>query len=272
MFFFESAFSRKRCIFASEDGTACGDRPLSDSRARLPEQLRVPWVRVDHNKISEHVKKSIFATKHRISELCNTTILALEKISTGYLGVWEGRRYRRSDTIEIDELENPNALKSVRSRDLLLRVEAFWRDFDRRFRKAGWGESVAAIDYTRLPAKFSSQYFSLGGSAPGQGLSRGDVVSAKLEWIDLPVAENPIPLENLSPRLKQLLSNREQYMSVEPSPRKTIGTVRSYEDPLFRSKRGKLGLAKLLYRANMLRVVSRLRGPAVKCLTVLEKR
>ena len=108
MFFFESAFSRKRCIFAGEGGVACGDRPLSDSRASLPGQLRVPWVRVDHNKISEHVKKSIFSTKLRISELCNTTILALEKISSGYLGVWEGRRYKRSDTVEIDELENPN--------------------------------------------------------------------------------------------------------------------------------------------------------------------
>ena len=151
-------------------------------------------------------------------------------------------------------------------------MKSFWSDFDRRFRKAGWGESVATFDYTRLPAKFSSQYFNLGGSAPGQGFSRGDVVNAKLEWIDLPVAENPIPLENLSPRLKQLLSNREQYMSLEPSSRKTMGKVRSYEDPLFRSKRGKLGWAKLLYRANMLRVVSRLRGPAVKCLTVLEKR
>ena len=151
-------------------------------------------------------------------------------------------------------------------------MKSFWSDFDRRFRLAGWGESVAFIDYSRLPAKFSSQYSNLGGFAPGQGLSRGDVVDAKLEWIDLPVAENPIPLEHLSPRLKQLLSNREQYMSVEPSSRKTIGKVRSYEDPLFRSKRGKLGLAKLLYRANMLRVVSRLRGPAVKCFTVLETR
>ena len=80
MFFFESAFSRKRCIFAGEGGVACGDRPLSDSRASLPGQLRVPWVRVDQNKICEHVKKSIFSTKLRISELCNTTILALEKI------------------------------------------------------------------------------------------------------------------------------------------------------------------------------------------------
>ena len=258
--------------FAGEGGAACGDRPLSESRATLPEQLRVPWVRVDHNKISEHVKKSIFATKHRISELCNTTILALEKISTGYLGVWEGRRYRRSNTIEIDEIENPTALKSVRSRDLLLRVKSFWSDFDRRFRIAGWGESVASIDYSRLPAKFSSQYFNLGGSAPGQGLSRGDVVDAKLEWIDLPAAENPIPLENLSPRLKQLLSNWERDMILEPSSRKTIGKVRSYEDPLFRSKRGKLGLAKLLYRANVLRVVSRQRGTAVKCFTVLGRR
>ena len=147
-------------------------------------------------------------------------------------------------------------------------MKSFWSDFDRRFRKAGWGESVATFDYTRLPAKFSSQYFNLGGSAPGQGLSRGDVVNARLEWIDLPAAENPVPLESLSPRLKQLLSNWERYMILEPSSRKTIGKVRSYEDPLFRSKRGKLGLAKLLYGANMLRVVSRQRGPAVKCFTV----
>ena len=104
---------------------------------------------------------------------------------------------------------------------------SFWSDFDRRFRLAGWGESVASIDYSRLPAKFSSQCFNLGGFAPGQGLSRGDVVDAKLEWVDLPVAENPIPLRHPSPRLKQLLKNREQYMSVEPSSRKAIGKVRS---------------------------------------------
>ena len=133
------------------------------------------------------------------------------------------------------------------------------------------GRVGSLIDYSRLPAKFSSQCFNLGGFAPGQGLSRGDVVDAKLEWIDLPVAENPIPLENLSPRLKQLLNNWERYMILEPNSRKTIGKVRSYEDPLFRSKRGKLGLAKLLYGANMLRVVSRQRGPAVKCFTVLKK-
>ena len=97
-------------------------------------------------------------------------------------------------------------------------------------------------------------------------------MNAKFEWIDLPAAENPIPLENLSPRLKQLLSNWEQCMIREPSSRKTIGKVRSYEDPLFGTKRGKLGLAKLLYGANMIRVMSRQRGPAVKCFTVLKKK
>ena len=60
-------------------------------------------------------------------------------------------------------------------------------------------------------------------------------------------------------------------MILEPNSRKTVGKVRAYEDPLFRSKRGKLGLAKLLYGANMLRVVSRQRGPAIKCFTVLKK-
>ena len=151
-------------------------------------------------------------------------------------------------------------------------MKSFWSDFDRRFRLAGWGESVASIDYSRLPAKFSSQYFNLGGFAPGQGLSRGDVVDAKLEWVDLPVAGEPYSARASFSTSEHLLKNREQYMSVEPSSRRTIGKVRSYEDPLFRSKRGKLGLAKLLYGANMLRVVSRLRGPAVKCFTVLETR
>ena len=197
---FWNLLSRENDAFLS---ARAASRALSDSRDSLPGQLRVPWVRVDHMKISEHVKKSIFSKKLRISELCNTTILALEKIRSGYLGVWAGRRYRPSDTVEIDELENPNSLQSVRSRDLLLRVASFWSDFDQRFRKAGWGESVVAIDYSRLLAKFSSQYFSLGGCAPGQGLSRGDVVDARLEWIDLPAAEEPIPLEDLSPRLKQ---------------------------------------------------------------------
>ena len=96
-------------------------------------------------------------------------------------------------------------------------------------------------------------------------------MDAKLEWIDLPREENPIPLESLSPRLNQLLSNWERYMILEPNSRKTIGKVRSYEDKLFRSKRGKLGLAKLLHGANMLRIVARQRGPAIKCFTVLKK-
>ena len=53
--------------FAGEGGAACGDRPLSKSRATLPEQLRVLWVRVNHTKISEHVKKSTFSAKLRVS-------------------------------------------------------------------------------------------------------------------------------------------------------------------------------------------------------------
>ena len=53
--------------FAGEGGAACGDRPLSDSRPSLPGQLHVPWVRVDHTKISEHVKEFIFSAKLRIS-------------------------------------------------------------------------------------------------------------------------------------------------------------------------------------------------------------
>ena len=107
MFSFDSAFSRKRCIFVGQGGAACGDRPLSDSRASLPGQLRVPWMRVDQPKGANHWDDSVTAAKLRIAELCNTTLFALENISTGYLKRWGGRRYNRSDTIEIDQLQ-PN--------------------------------------------------------------------------------------------------------------------------------------------------------------------
>ena len=62
-------------------------------------------------------------------------------------------------------------------------------------------------------------------------------------------------------------------MILEPNSRKNVRSerVRPYEDKLFRSKRGKLGLAKLLHGANMLRIVARQRGPAMKCFTVLKK-
>ena len=138
MFSFESAFSRKRCIFVGQGGAACGDPPLSDSRVSLPGQLRVPWVRADQTKFANHWDNSVTAAKLRVSELCNTTILALEKISTGYLQRWGGRRYNRSDTIEIDPLSNSfDGLKSARCTDLLIRISSFWRDWEERFRKAG---------------------------------------------------------------------------------------------------------------------------------------
>ena len=129
MFFFESAFSRKRCTFVGQGGAASGASPLSDSRASLPGQLRVPWVRVDQTKLSEHLKNSLTESKLRLAELCNTTILALEKISSGYLKSWTGRRYNRSDTVEIGELDNPAALKSARCRDRLMRISSFWSVF-----------------------------------------------------------------------------------------------------------------------------------------------
>ena len=105
-----------------------------------------------------------------------------------------------------------------------------------------------------------------------RGLSRGDVVPAVLGWIDVPSVEEPIPLQKLSPRLAQLLENWEQHMIISPDlHRSRVGKIRAYEDLLFRTKRGRLGLAKLLYGANMIRIVSKQRGPSIKCFTVLKK-
>ena len=274
MFYFESAFSRKRCIFVGQGGTASGDPPLSGSRASLPGKLRVPWVRVDQTKLADHLIHSVTASKLRIAELCNTTLLALEKISSGYLKCWTGRRCNRSDTVELEQLSNPfDGRSSARCTDLLLRISSFWRDWEDRFRKAGWGDQVDAVNYSKLPAKFSSQYFCA-GTPSGTGLSRGDVVPAVLEWIDVPSVEQPIPLEQLSPRLAQLLENWEQHMLQDEHSRTQIarGRKRVYEDPLFRSKKGKLGLAKLLYGANMIRIVAKQRGSSIKCFTVLKER
>ena len=94
---------------------------------------------------------------------------------------------------------------------------------------------------------------------------------AVLEWIDLPSVEEPIPLQKLSPRLAQLLENWEQYMVLDPLSRGRVGKIRAYEDPLFRTKKGRLGLAKMLRGANMIRIVSKQRKPSIKCFTVLKK-
>ena len=151
-----------------------------------------------------------------------------------------------------------------------MRVSNFWHQWEGKFRKAGWGMAGSCVDPGMLPNKFASQHFCAGEKSAGGGASRGDVVPAVLEWIDVPSVEQPIPLEKLSPRLVQLLENWETHTLLDKHSLPP-GRKHAFEDPLFRSKHGTLGLAQLLYRANMLRVVDKQRGPAIKCFTVLKK-
>ena len=60
-------------------------------------------------------------------------------------------------------------------------------------------------------------------------------------------------------------------MVLDPLSRGRVGKIRAYEDPLFRTKKGRLGLAKMLRGANMIRIVSKQRKPSIKCFTVLKK-
>ena len=99
MFQFQSAFSVERCSFVSE-GSACS---RLDTRARLSKDLRVPWLRVDspvsHFDNSNSCTKQSVSTKNRLAELCNGTLLALEKLQSGFLKRWEGRRFKRDDSV-----------------------------------------------------------------------------------------------------------------------------------------------------------------------------
>ena len=46
---------------------------------------------------------------------------------------------------------------------------------------------------------------------------------------------------------------------------------RAYEDPFFRTRAGKCGLATRLWNANMPRFTKRRRGPAIRCFCVVKK-
>ena len=98
------------------------------------------------------------------------------------------------------------------------------------------------------------QKFCAGYAAGSTSASRGDVVPAVLEQLSLPCVA-PLPIEGMSERIKTLFSDWENHMLVKEEflPDEL---PRIYEDPLFASKEGKLGLCQKLFQANMLRFVS----------------
>ena len=140
--------------------------------------------------------------------------------------------------------------------DLLHRISSFWRDWESRYQATGWGIVGTALDTGIPPTKFS--IYNSGSALPGSDKARGDVVPAVLEWISVPEVE-PIPISDLSPRVAQLMSNWESHMLLTDRSLQR-GRIHVYEDPLFRTNSGKLGLAKMLFKANMLRFVKHQRG------------
>ena len=197
----------------------------------------------------------------KVCHLSNFTLQALEKLSSGYLKKWNFRRAARTDLVKLEEVEQSC---SAGEADLLGRISRFWYDFWPKYESLGWDGSngLDSAKRAELLQKFSRSYAGLVDST-----ERGAVVPANLDAISLPSVE-PLPIEGISPRIAAIFEDwQARMLNPEPPTEK----IRVYEDPLFRSRVGKLGLAKLLYKANMLRFVKTQRGPPVRCFTVVKK-
>ena len=217
MYSFYSAFSSKRMLPLARGSTAGVDSSL-DTKSKVTNDLSVSWFRLETSSSeklspSEANRRSI---NNRISELCNTTLLALEKMQSGYLTEWKERCFLVKDAIGVDHLRrragsfSEACATSPRCADLLDRLSSFWVDFEARYRAAGFGHLDGRVPAMSLPDKFSC-YGASGTTPSGTGAARGDVVPAVLSWISVPKVD-PIPIESVSPRVAQLMSNWERFM------------------------------------------------------------
>ena len=264
MYTFYSGFLPERMKFASGPAAETGGR---SGRARFCG-MRVPWLRVDPRvEGSKEDFEGRSRVKHnRLAELVNQSLYALEKLSTGHLNTWFPRSIaKHGDSIDMCEISGNSCHGRVapRSFDLLSRLLHFWEDLDQRYREAGWGYFG---DAGVPPQKFS--VYPQGSDSQG-GFSRGDVVPAVLDFISVPSVD-PVPIEHVSERVKRLMEDWRSHMLLSEVSRRP-GPNRTFEDPLFRTRSGKMGLAKILHGAGMLRWNRRQSGPAVRCFTVLKK-
>ena len=111
-----------------------------DTKSKVTSDLSVSWFRLETSSSeklspSEKNRRSI---NNRISELCNTTLLALEKMQSGYLTEWKvcdafcfERCYLVKGAIDVDHLRRragsfSEAVKtSPRCASLLERLSSF---------------------------------------------------------------------------------------------------------------------------------------------------
>ena len=272
MQYFYSAFSSKRMSTASSSSTASA-ASRECSKSVVTSDLRVSWCRLEDRlpETSSDEEKQHRSINNRISELCNTTLLALEKMQTGHLKKWGERCFWVKDSVSVDHLNRrPGSFSETlapRCADLLERLSNFWVDFENRYFAAGFGHLDEVVQACLLPDKFSC-YGAPRTTSTGTGAVRGDVVPAMLEWISVPKVD-PIPIESISPRVAQLMSNWEDFMLLSEKSL-SPGKQHVYEDPVFASASGKLGLARILHQAGMIGFVKKQRGPAVKCFCVLK--
>ena len=203
----------------------------------------------------------------------NWSLRALETLSTGSLRFWGQRKAHLGDHVLFETLEpsedhswiSNSRRVSDKQHDLLVRLKSFWEGFEKRY-QALLG---VTMDDRTIGSSVMRKFYKTGYAGASSDLTRGDVAPASLTALSLPSVD-PISVRSLSPRLELLFSDwKDKMLVAEPPALKDLPKI--YEDPLFASREGKLGLAKALYSANMIRFVPRQRGPAVKCFTVVKK-
>jgi hypothetical protein len=134
MQYFYSAFSSKRMSTASSSSTASA-ASRECSKSVVTSDLRVSWCRLEDRlpETSSDEEKQHRSIINRISELCNTTLLALEKMQTGHLKKWGERCFWVKDSVSVDHLNRrPGSFSETlapRCADLLERLSNFWVDF-----------------------------------------------------------------------------------------------------------------------------------------------
>ena len=104
----------------------------------------VPWIRVGVLDNTNDVLRHCRVVRDRIGSLINGSLLSLERLSTGVLSLWKNRHFSHRCSVSLDSIAD---LPSKKGRDILQRLNAFWRDFDRRFEFDAVGSANVAVKH-----------------------------------------------------------------------------------------------------------------------------
>ena len=244
--------------------SSSGGARLRDMPAGLPFVQSPPH----RGKDFTAAERRAWGAETRIARLVNRTVASLKGLAAGHFEwsrLWcPGSGDSKVPFVRLSDLDS---LHSPRVVDLLGRIVRYWQRLE-----------PPCASTSRDPATLLCNLGCIGYSQPGipRGLpsgqpSRGDVVPADLARLSLPKVE-PIPIVDLSPRVAAILANWEDHLLTTPPPSPAaVQAIKSYEDPLFRTRKGKLALAALMWNAGMLRFTRSKRGPPVECFTVVKK-